>query len=315
MNSLSWFTGWWPERSRVRDRNSDGLQHLRERGHLCACSLFELCLKLSSTTPLEVLESEVVDPAEASMNLPRKETLNSWPGVCALSQGAAINVQGNSDFTGCTFLSHSGSTVYVTTTATISFDNCTFTVDANAATDDKLIYSAGRPIDYGICPPGTNPGVSGSNVFVSGGNFTGCPFQCSKGMWGPGGPTDVLRNISTDCGVGCKYCPEGAVCDAYALPAPNNCTAGHYNPDRGSQDSISCRKCERCGCLLHSRNRHPTPCVALSPLVRGAPQWKIPNRGRCNFLRRMQRRQLLRVKGQHQLQHVWCRRLLPGGGG
>ena len=195
--------------------------------------------------------------------------------------------------------------------------NTSFASGAIDTTDALFVSTSGHHVDYGYCDPGSSPGDASASVTVlPRGDFSGCPFICPVGTSSPGGETNALRALSSSaCMVGCAACPAGATCAAAGLPVPNNCTAGHYNPDRGSQDSISCRKCERCGCLLHSRNRHPTPCVALSPLVRGAPQWKIPNRGRCNFLRRMQRRQLLRVKGQHQLQHVWCRRLLPGGEG
>ena len=89
--------------------------------------------------------------------------------------------------------------------------------------------------------------MAGRNVPVSIGNFTGCPFQCVFGTFGPGGETVVLRALpnASSCAVGCKDCPAGAVCNALALPAPNDCEAGHYNPDTGSQTKGSCRSCER----------------------------------------------------------------------
>ena len=125
--------------------------------------------------------------------------------------------------------------------------NCTFLANnTSTAGHNAFIYTSGIYVDYGNCTPGRNPGVSGANILVTDGSFTGCPLPCALGTWGPGGSTATLREMQTSCGVGCETCPEGAVCDAAALPAPNYCPVGHYNPDRGSQTAGGCRECERC---------------------------------------------------------------------
>ena len=125
--------------------------------------------------------------------------------------------------------------------------NCTFLANnTSTAGHNAFIYTSGIYVDYGNCTPGRNPGVSGANILVTDGSFTGCPLPCALGTWGPGGSTATLREMQTGCGVGCETCPEGAVCDAAALPAPNYCPVGHYNPDRGSQTAGGCRECERC---------------------------------------------------------------------
>ena len=150
--------------------------------------------------------------------------------------------------------------------------NTSFALGAINTTDALFVNTNGHHVDYGYCDPGSSPGDASASVTVlPRGDFSGCPFICPVGTSSPGGETNALREMnSSDCMVGCAACPAGATCATAGLPVPNNCTAGHYNPDRGSQDSISCRKCERCACLLRSRIRHPTPCVALSPLARRA---------------------------------------------
>ena len=128
----------------------------------------------------------------------------------------------------CTLSHQRGEAVYLTGTASAALHNCTFTVEPNP--DDAtavLIFAGGVPIDYGNCTPGWTPG-NVVNVLVGDGNFTGCPFRCSPGTFGPGGESEVLRELEPGCGTGCKTCPPGTVCDALALPAPINCTAGHY---------------------------------------------------------------------------------------
>ena len=151
-----------------------------------------------------------------------------------------------------TFVSTPGATVYLKTGAIARISNCTFlTKNTSTAGHNEFIYTSGINVDYGNCTPGRNPGASGENIFVPDGSFTGCPFPCALGMWGRGGSTAALREMQTGCGVGCETCPEGAVCDATALSAPNYCPVGHYNPDRGSQTASGCRECERCViCLL-----------------------------------------------------------------
>ena len=148
----------------------------------------------------------------------------------------------------CTFVTTSGSAVYLGSSSTTRVSNCNFTTNTSTAGHDNFIFTSGAHVDYGNCTPGRNPGASGATILVSDGGFTGCPFACPLGTWGRGGPTATLQAMQTGCGVGCETCPTGAVCDATALPAPNYCPVGHYNPDRGSQTAGGCRECERCAC-------------------------------------------------------------------
>ena len=152
---------------------------------------------------------------------------------------------------GCTFYPQRGGALSFSEDGSVfvmvAIYNCIFTADSNTHDEDAsyFIFPRSITIDYGNCTPGRTPGDPGANVLVTDvGNFTGCPFQCPKGTFGPGGATDVLRAIDSGCAVGCESCPAGAVCDALGLPAPIICTAGHYNPDLGSQTSGSCRPCE-----------------------------------------------------------------------
>ena len=130
-----------------------------------------------------------------------------------------------------TFVSTPGATVYLKTGAIARISNCTFlTKNTSTAGHNEFIYTSGINVDYGNCTPGRNPGASGENIFVPDGSFTGCPFPCALGMWGQGGSTAALREMQTGCGVGCETCPEGAVCDATALPAPNYCPGWPLQP-------------------------------------------------------------------------------------
>ena len=162
----------------------------------------------------------------------------------------------------CTFVSTPGSTVYLRAAATARLSNCTFTKDTSTAGHDNFIYTSGAYVDYGHCTPGRNPGPSGANILVVNGDFTGCPFACPLGTWGRGGPTATLQELKTGCGVGCETCPAGAVCDATALPAPNNCTVGHYNPDTGSQTAGGCRECESGSFQAETGSLQCNPCPA-----------------------------------------------------
>ena len=160
--------------------------------------------------------------------------------------GDGLYISGTLTASSSTFSHRVGSEkdlLHLTTSATASFQNCTFNAAAGTPAAVYLIYASGVTIDYGSCAAGMTPGEPAANILVSDGNFTGCPFGCSPGTFGPGGDTAVLRDIESGCGVGCRTCPRGAVCDVPALPAPINCTAGHYNPDEGSQTSGSCRLC------------------------------------------------------------------------
>jgi hypothetical protein len=165
-------------------------------------------------------------------------------------QGSGDNlyVEGTRRAISCTFFYQAGAhtSVYITATGTASLQNCTFAAGTQTdAGDAYFVYASGVAVDYGSCAPGQTPGEAGRNVPVSIGNFTGCPFPCVLGTFGPGGETVALRDNASSCAVGCNDCPAGAVCDALALPAPNDCEAGHYNPDTGSQTEGSCRPCER----------------------------------------------------------------------
>jgi hypothetical protein len=174
----------------------------------------------------------------------------------ASAVGDQLYIGGPLTATSCTFSYRAGSDVapiYLTSAASqatfvnaaqATFENCTFNAAAGTPAHALFIYAAGVSIDYGNCTPGTSPGEEGDNILVAVGNFTGCPFRCPLGTSGPGGATNALRAIDSGCGVGCKTCPAGAVCDALGLPAPIRCTAGHYNPDTGSQTEGSCRPCE-----------------------------------------------------------------------
>ena len=108
------------------------------------------------------------------------------------------------------------------------------------------------PIDYGNCTPGSSPGEATANIALEwatvqehgAADFTGCPVACTRGTYGPGGPTRELQGLEvTGCVVGCEACPAGAVCPSEALPAPLLCTPGFYNPDLGSQTESGCRPC------------------------------------------------------------------------
>ena len=64
-----------------------------------------------------------------------------------------------------------------------------------AATPDFI--STGMNIDYGTCDPGTTPGEAGKPVLIrSQPEFTGCPFRCPEGTFGPGGETKALQNMT-----------------------------------------------------------------------------------------------------------------------
>ena len=178
----------------------------------------------------------------STLNVPAGPTDSS----CSLLQGKSIFSNGALTTIDSTFVStpSPGSTVLLSAGATARISNCTFLT--NTSTAGKFIGTSGIYVDYGNCIPGRNPGASGVSILVADGSFTGCPFRCALGTWGEGGSTARLQEMRTGCGVGCKTCPEGAVCDATALPAPNYCPVGHYNPDRGSQTAGGCRECERC---------------------------------------------------------------------
>ena len=97
----------------------------------------------------------------------------------------------------CTFVSTSGSTVYLEPSSTTRVSNCTFTTDTRTAGHDNFIYTSGAHVDYGNCTPGRNPGASGVTILVSDGSFTGCPFACPLGTRRPNshatGDADRLR--------------------------------------------------------------------------------------------------------------------------
>ena len=172
--------------------------------------------------------------------------------------GGAAKSSGTMTAIDCTFVSTIASTLFLQASSTTRLSNCTFKTSTSTATHDNFIYPNGAHVDYGSCTPGRNPGLSGTNIPVDDGSFTGCPLACPLGTWGRGGPTATLQEMQTSCGVGCETCPEGAVCDATALPAPYNCTVGHYNPDTGSQTAGGCRECERCA-LRAAACRRPFP--------------------------------------------------------
>merc|ERR1740130_1637549 len=113
------------------------------------------------------------------------------------SGGAAVYNLGTMTAIDCTFVSRPKSTVYLTTTATAHVSNCTFTKDTSTARHDNFIYTSGVYVDYGNCTPGRNPGLSGANILVDDGGFTGCPVACPLGMWGRGGPTATLQELKT----------------------------------------------------------------------------------------------------------------------
>ena len=227
-------------------------------------------------------------------------------------QGAAVYNSGTMTAIDCTFVSRPGSTVYLTTTATAHVSNCTFTKDTSTAGHDAFIHTTGTFVDYGNCTPGRNPGSPGANILVDDGGFTGCPVACPLGTWGRGGPTALLRELKTGCGVGCETCPEGAVCNATALPAPNYCPVGHYNPDQGSQTAGGCRECERC--VIASACRRPLIIAANSTPHACRAQWVFPSRDCSPPVQPVPSRHLLSNQGQHCLSVLRRRRLLRGGG-
>ena len=237
--------------------------------------------------------------------------------ACALSQGSAIFFSdGALTVIDCTFVSSPGSTVYVSTGeggVTTRIFNSTFTKDTSTAGHHEFIYTSGTYVDYGNCTPGWNPGPSGTNILVADGSFTGCPFACPLGTWGRGGPTTTLREMQTGCGVGCETCPEGAVCNATALPAPNYCPVGHYNPDGGSQTAGGCRECERCVIeLLHAKA--PSHHGKLNTTRVCRAQWVFPSGDCFPPVHSVRTWHLLSDQGQHCLPGLRHRWLLRGGG-
>ena len=217
----------------------------------------------------------------------------------------------------CTFVSTPSSTVYLDAASTTRLSNCTFaTHTSSTAGHDHFIYTSGAHVDYGNCTPGRTPGTSGTAILVSDGSFTGCPFVCPLGTWGRGGPTAALQAIQTGCGLGCETCPAGAVCDATALPAPNYCPVGHYNPDRGSQMAGGCRECERCGCTCETPlpNKLNTPSQQTQRYTRACAQWVFPSGDCFPPVHPVPSRHLLSDQGQHCLPALRSGRLLRGGG-
>ena len=162
----------------------------------------------------------------------------------------------------CTFVSTIASTLFLQASSTTRLSNCTFKTSTSTATHDNFIYPNGAHVDYGSCTPGRNPGLSGTNIPVDDGSFTGCPLACPLGTWGRGGPTATLQEMQTSCGVGCETCPEGAVCNATALVAPNYCPVGHFNPDKGSQTAGGCRECESGSFQAETGSLQCNPCPA-----------------------------------------------------
>ena len=215
----------------------------------------------------------------------------------------------------CTFVSTPSSTVYLDGTSTTRLSNCTFaTHTSSTAGHDHFIYTSGAHVDYGNCTPGRTPGTSGTAILVSDGSFTGCPFVCPLGTWGRGGPTAALQAIQTGCGVGCETCPAGAVCNATALPTPNYCPVGHYNPDTGSQTAGGCRECERCA-LRAAACRRPLPIVArLNATCVLCAQWVFPSGDWFPPVQPVPSRHLLSDQGQHCLPVLRRGRFLRGGG-
>ena len=172
--------------------------------------------------------------------------------VCASQSGGAINNDGGSlevniSFFGNNTAGGEGEAVLLSSSTDSAIISDSTFAKGNATYDDgdAFIFTNGVTIDYGTCTGGTNPGEPGLNIFVSDGDFTGCPFRCPKSTYGPGGATSDLRRIESACGLGCLSCPAGATCSLPGLPAPEWCEPGHYNPDNGTQTD-GCRECERC---------------------------------------------------------------------
>ena len=108
------------------------------------------------------------------------------------------------------------------------------------------IFASNVAIDYGNCTPGRTPGADTEAALIVDGDFTGCPFKCPTGTYGPGGSSVMLRELETSsCALGCAVCPAGAVCPSEELGEPMYCAPGKYNPDVGSQTASGCRECSR----------------------------------------------------------------------
>ena len=61
-----------------------------------------------------------------------------------------------------------------------------------------ILISTSVAIDWGTCAPGTTPGAAATNVRVEDGDFSGCPFRCPIGTYGPGGTTAALAVGAAD---------------------------------------------------------------------------------------------------------------------
>ena len=156
-----------------------------------------------------------------------------------------------------------GWAMFLTTGTSTTMLNTSIIVGSiqGSQSDATLIYTSGAAIDYGNCTPGTTPGEAGNAIYVATDDFRGCPYTCPAGNYGPGGSNSYLRGITSLCSVGCKTCPDGAVCPKAGLGAPEVCSPGHYNPDTGSQDASSCRSCET---GKYQVDEGSTACVACS---------------------------------------------------
>ena len=242
--------------------------------------------------------------------------------------GGAIYIHaGDVTLSGCVFseniangansLSSGHALTFYTATYLVQIYDSTFAAGTFNYTTDGTFIDTKAVIDYGECAAGTSPGLNAAtNILVLDGDFTGCPFRCEKGTYGVGGASSVLRSWSnfSGCSFGCHDCPAGAVCAQRALPAPEWCSAGHYNPDPSSASNTSCRPCERCALRppAFAHMAHP-PCLLI--LLAFAAQWQVPDRDRRDRLLRLRRGLLLRCQGQHGLRAMRGGRLLRRAGG
>ena len=107
------------------------------------------------------------------------------------------SVLGGNMATNTDLVASTGHAIHVSPGATAELDGVTVipgsTVVANYPSG-ILILVAGT-VNYGTCPGGTTPGEHGQHVYLSGGNFTGCPFLCPRSTYGPGGESTYLQRL------------------------------------------------------------------------------------------------------------------------
>ena len=146
----------------------------------------------------------------------------------------------------------------------------------------RLYIESDNEISYGYCLPGFGPGLIEQDVEMTDDllSFTGCPFRCAAGTFGPGGNANELRqNFSCiGCQVGCQTCDPGGVCPDVGMSAKIDCSSGHCESHDThpvpllckSTSLVTCGGTSGCQTTQAKAAKKATRRAALAVCVRGA---------------------------------------------